>query len=111
MKTATELFGSRIRELRKSKGLSQEQLAEVIGIDQKHMSRIELGKSYPSLDRLVRIAEALKVSLPDLFEYMHLNDEIERTRSIGEMLKELSEDSQKKAFKIITSVIKSFREI
>jgi len=111
MKTVTELFGARIRELRKSKGLSQDQLSEVIGIDQKHMSRIELGKSYPSLDRLVRIAEALNVSLPSLFEYMHLEDETERAQNIEEMLKELSEDSQKKAFKIIKSVIKSFKDI
>jgi transcriptional regulator with XRE-family HTH domain len=71
MKSATELFGARIRELRKAQGLSQEQLSEVIGIDQKHMSRIELGKSYPSLDRLMRIAEVLKVPLPSLFDFAH----------------------------------------
>ena len=71
MKSATELLGARIRELRKAQGLSQEQLSEVIGIDQKHMSRIELGKSYPSLDRLMRIAEVLKVPLPSLFDFAH----------------------------------------
>jgi transcriptional regulator with XRE-family HTH domain len=71
MKSATELFGARIRELRRGQGLSQEQLSEVIGIDQKHMSRIELGKSYPSLDRLMRIAEVLKVPLPSLFDFAH----------------------------------------
>jgi transcriptional regulator with XRE-family HTH domain len=110
MKNATELFGTRIRELRKAQRLTQEQLADVLGIEQKHVSLIEHGKSYPSLDRLVRIAEALNVPLPSLFEYMHLNDETERARSIEEMLKGLSEDSQKKAYKIITSVIKSFKE-
>lgn len=110
MKNATELFGTRIRELRKAQNLTQEQLADVLGIEQKHVSLIEHGKSYPSLDRQVRIAEALKVQLPNLFDFAHLNDETERAQSIEEMLKELNEDSQKKAFKIITSVIKSFKE-
>lgn len=71
MKNATELFGARIRELRKAQGLTQDQLAEILGIEQKYVSLIEHGKSYPSLDRLMRIAEALKVPLPSLFEFMH----------------------------------------
>jgi transcriptional regulator with XRE-family HTH domain len=71
MKTANELLGTRIRELRKAKGIAQEQLAEVLGIEQQYMSRIELGKSYPSLDRLMRIAEELQVPLPSLFDFAH----------------------------------------
>lgn len=71
MKTANELLGVRIRELRKAKGIAQEQLAEVLGIEQQYMSRIELGKSYPSLDRLMRIAEELHVPLPSLFDFAH----------------------------------------
>lgn len=71
MKTANELLGARIRELRKTRGIAQEQLAEVLGIEQQYMSRIELGKSYPSLDRLIRIAEELQVSLPSLFDFAH----------------------------------------
>lgn len=101
MKSATELFGARIRELRKSRGLSQEQLAEVIGIDQKHMSRIELGKSYPSLDRLARIAEALHVSLHNIFEFDHLEKEGVRVELIEEMLRELDENDQQIIFRIV----------
>lgn len=71
MKTANELLGTRIRELRKAKGIAQEQLAEVLGIEQQYMSRIELGKSYPSLDRLIRISEVLQVTLPSLFDFAH----------------------------------------
>ncbi len=75
MRAATELLGARIRELRKAQGIAQEQLAEILGIEQQYMSRIELGKSYPSLDRLMRIAEALKVALPSLFDFMHHDPE------------------------------------
>jgi transcriptional regulator with XRE-family HTH domain len=75
MKNATELLGARIRELRKAQGLTQDQLAEVLGIEQKYVSLIEHGKSYPSLDRLMRIAEVLKVPLPSLFNFAHHNPE------------------------------------
>ena len=41
MKTTKELLGERIRELRKARGLTQEQLAELVEIEQKHVSRLE----------------------------------------------------------------------
>ena len=56
--------------------MAQEHLAEVLGIEQQYMSRIELGKSYPSLDRLMRIAEVLKVPLPSLFDFAHHDPEV-----------------------------------
>lgn len=40
------LLGKRIREYRLKHGLTQFQLAEKLGIDDKHLSRIELGKKY-----------------------------------------------------------------
>ncbi len=52
MKTLKELLGSRIKEIRKLKRLSQEQLSERVGIDPKHLSRIEVGRGFPSLDTL-----------------------------------------------------------
>lgn len=106
MRSVTELFGARIRELRRIRGFSQDRLAEVIGIDQKHMSRIELGKSYPSLDRLVRIAEALQVPLPSLFEFMHLETPEVQTQSIEGMVKALDEESRRKAYRVIRAVLK-----
>ena len=48
MKTTKELLGGRIKELRKLKGLSQEKLSEKINIDPKHLSRIEVGRGFPS---------------------------------------------------------------
>lgn len=106
MKNATELLGARIRELRKAQGLTQDQLAEILGVEQKYVSLMEHGKSYPSLDRLMRIAETLQVPLPSLFEFNHLTDEGERTERLEEMLRELGEKDQQKIFKIV----KVFRE-
>ena len=56
-------MGTRIREMRKAAGMSQEQLAELIDGDQKYISRIESGKAKASLLYYLKIANALCVSL------------------------------------------------
>jgi len=56
---AAELLGSRIREVRKKRGLTQVVLAESSGIPQSHMSSIERGAMLPNLVTLGRLAAAL----------------------------------------------------
>jgi transcriptional regulator with XRE-family HTH domain len=51
--------GARIRELRRAREVSQEQLALDTGISRRYMSGIERGEANPSLDQLVRLARAL----------------------------------------------------
>ena len=60
-------LGKRIQNIRKSKNITQEKLAEVIGIDPKNVSRIENGNSYPSAETLTAIANALGVAVYELF--------------------------------------------
>lgn len=101
MKTTKELLGARIKELRKVCGLSQEQLAEKIGVEPRHMSRIEVGKNYPTIDRLEKIAEALNVPLMDFFDFMHLDSPDARALKIDEAVKGLDEDYQRIIYKIV----------
>jgi transcriptional regulator with XRE-family HTH domain len=61
-------FGSRIRELRKDAGLSQERLAELADLHRTYMSGVERGERNASLTSIARIAKALNVSLSTLFE-------------------------------------------
>jgi len=53
----------KIRELRKEKDWSQAQLGEKIGVTQRHVSSWENGANVPSADALIRLSEALKVSI------------------------------------------------
>ena len=71
MKDIKKLLGKRIKELRKEKNLSQDQLSELVGIDSRSISHIENGDTFPSKS-LLEIAKALNVSLPELFEFEHL---------------------------------------
>ena len=62
-------LGQRIQTIRKSKRLTQEQFAELIGIDPKNVSKIENGNNYPSPETLTSIAHALDVDIYELFVF------------------------------------------
>src|SRR5215472_11535691 len=61
------LIGTRLRELRKQRNLSQGDITEVIGLPRSYISRIENGHAVPSLETLQRLAAALDVPLYRLF--------------------------------------------
>jgi len=60
-------LGSRIRELRRAQGLTQEELSERLGMLAPNYARIEQGRMNTTVETLVRIAKALKVGVADLF--------------------------------------------
>ena len=66
MKTFKEALGTKIREYRKSRGLTQEKLAEIIDVNQRQLVRIESGENYPSAETFEKICLALEIS-PDAF--------------------------------------------
>jgi DNA-binding XRE family transcriptional regulator len=58
--------GEQVRRLRKTRGMTQAQLARAAGLLRPNLSRIEAGKHRPTLDTLEKIAAALKVPVVDL---------------------------------------------
>jgi len=59
-------FGKRVREMRKSKGISQERLAEMSGIDRSYMGNIERGEKNITLKKAYEICDALDIEIQDL---------------------------------------------
>lgn len=57
-----KLFGRRLRELRKERGLTQEALAEEADLSGNYISDLELGLKVPSLTILVQLSQALDVA-------------------------------------------------
>lgn len=55
-----------IKKMRINRGLSQGQLADLIGVAQQHVSRWETGNHRPSVDVLIKIAEVLNCNISDL---------------------------------------------
>lgn len=62
-------FGRNLQKLRKSKGFTQEELANDLGIEISQISRIERGLIGTSVYSAYRIAKALKVEVSDLFNF------------------------------------------
>ena len=56
-------IGDKIKQLRKAKGYTQEELAELIGIDNKHLSRIEKGYHSPKYSIMQKLAQVLDFDL------------------------------------------------
>lgn len=82
--------GQRIRELRRQKGLTQEQLAEVLNISQENLARIERGTQGASIDLLIDMACFFTASL----DYLILGHEmqIEKTKKgISDVILQLME--------------------
>ncbi|AFY49464.1 putative transcriptional regulator with C-terminal CBS domains [Nostoc sp. PCC 7524] len=64
-------FGRYVRKRRRELDLSQEELAEKAELHRTYISSIESGKCNVSLDNIERIANALNISIPDLFANCH----------------------------------------
>lgn len=63
-------LGHKIRILRDRKGLSQEKLGEMAGLDRGHIGTIEHGKTDTRIYTLNQIANALEIDITELFNFV-----------------------------------------
>lgn len=76
-------IGNRIKAARQEKGISQEELAQVIGATKSAVSRYEAGKRQPRYDQLQRIATALEVPIQELMDLEDLKQAVIYGKGIG----------------------------
>lgn len=85
-----QVLGKRINQLRKSRGLTSEQLSELCGVNAVHIRRIESGGSLPSFPLFLKICNVLGASadyvLGDLLDNPIIPDSVEQ---LGKQLKQL----------------------
>lgn len=94
-------IGIRIRNVRKAKKMTQEQLAESVGVGVTHISHIETGNSIPSLQVMVDIINTLECSADEL-----LCVEIKKARPlVNGWLNELVEDCNDTEIKMIADMV------
>jgi len=101
------LLGERIKELRKAKNITQEQLVEIIGSNTNNLSRIENGKKFLSAEKLAKIAEAMKVDIKDLFDFGHILSDEELKSAIISDINNLSS----KQLQYIYKSLKNLKEL
>jgi len=95
-------IGQQIRKYRKAHGLSQEQLAEKVGISVTHMSHIETGNTKLSLPVLVDIANALEVQTDEL-----LYDGLTNRKILFNELADVLDSCTNQQLHIITDIAKA----
>ena len=97
-------LGARIKELRKSKNITQEELVELIGSDTNNLSRIENGKKFMSAEKLSKIADALNVDIKELFDFGHILSDDELKTEIIADINTLSTKQLKYIYKSIKNI-------
>lgn len=98
-------IGARIREIRLSRGLTQEQLASIVQVGTTHISHIETGNTKMSIESFILIANALECSADDL-----LCRELNTARPIlSGWLSELLKDCTIAEAKVIAETVVSLK--
>ena len=69
-----KLFGKRVKELRIKNGLTQEQLAEMIDVGERNLSKIECGNVFVKASTITKLIDALKIEPKELFEFAQHNE-------------------------------------
>ena len=85
-------LGEKIKLIRKSKGISQEELASTLKINRNFLSRIETGKSEPTASILKNIAKLFNIDLNSLLDVKNIStDSDDKIKYITENCKNLNE--------------------
>lgn len=98
-------IGARIKAYRKSMGISQEKLAEMIDVSPHYIYEIERGTKTMSLETFVTLSEALNLST----DYILFGDKKDDTVSLSEQLNRMDEEQRTRAesaFKALLPYIK-----
>jgi transcriptional regulator with XRE-family HTH domain len=99
-----KLIGRRVNELRKMRGLSQEQLAEKADTSQNYLSRMEWGTENPTLDMLLKLSRALEVEMWEMFDFGHVLSQKELKETFQALVKASDESKLRVALKVIRAI-------
>lgn len=97
-------IGKKIKEIRKNRAFTQDILAEKVGIDAKHLSRIECGKNSLSLNLLLKICSVLDTEPSAFFDNSINKNKAELVREITNILNQSSEEKIRWVYKIVASL-------
>ncbi len=104
MKDIKEIFGQRVRYHRKSKNLSQEQLAEICELHPTYIGQLERGEKNASLETIMRVSAGLDISPAILFENITAKSEETTSRKVYELIAVLPENKQAVMYEAIKKI-------
>ena len=98
----TKHIGNKFQEYRLKNNLTQNQVAEITGLEPRHISQIERGLSKGSIDTLLKLCNAYKIT-PDIILYDLLDEDLKKDVSIyAENFKKLNQKDKKIYYILLT---------
>lgn len=101
--------GKAIAAKRVENGLSQENVAEILGISREAVSRMETGVAIPSVVRLAELAEIFGCAIEELLTEAS-NRKLDQAKHITELLEDLNQEKRDLLLSVIKQLISGFSE-
>lgn len=100
-------LGEKIKRIRKQRGLTQNQLAELVDISPRNLSNIELGINFVKAETLDKIIESLNISTEELFANNHIKTKNELICEIDKFINKAKNDTKilEKIYKILKCLV------
>ena len=97
--------GAFLKDLRKEKGITQEQLAEELGVSGRTISRWETGNNMPDISLLVEIAEYFDVSIPEIIKGERKSEDMkEEAKEVAETMSDYAKAEKEELVKSIRNM-------
>lgn len=98
-------IGAYLKELRKEKGITQEELAEQLGVSGRTISRWETGFNMPDISLLVEIAEFFDVSIPEIIKGERKSENMnEEVKEVAETMSDYAKAEKERLVKSIRNM-------
>ena len=98
-------IGAFLKDLRKDKGITQEQLAEELGVSGRTISRWETGNNMPDISLLVEIAEFFDVSIPEIIRGERKSERMkEEVKEVAETMSDYAKAEKENLVKSIRNM-------
>ena len=104
-------IGRRIQEYRKKSGLTQEELAEKIGLSASYYSAIERGASFPRFDNLIAIINGIGASADQIFVDVIDNTSQTRASKLAEEMEGLPTKEQRRILNVVETMVRDVKEM
>ena len=110
MNKIRKLFGNRVKELRKAKNISQEELGERAGLHYTYIGGVERGERNISLESIEKIASGLEVNTGELFPFVSKKEKIPEKDSLRNEIINMLYEFDAKTLRLLSKILKDVKE-
>lgn len=100
-------FNNKLYNLRKQKGLSQEELANRLNVSRQTVSKWEVGDSTPDMEKLIAISDLFEISLDELVmdkAPKHIGENVSKSEIVSELKEKVLTDNNKQKAKRVWKI-------